>query len=53
MPSGEFELSVESIREEAEAIAMAAIDRLLPRAPPPETPPPPGFFRRVASWLFR
>lgn len=49
----EFELSVEAIREEAEAIAIAAVDRLLPQAPPPPPAPPPGFLRRVASWLFR
>lgn len=49
----EFELSVESIREEAEAIAIAAVDRLLPKPPPVETPAPPGFLRRVARWLFR
>lgn len=49
----EFELSVDSIREEAEAIAIAAIERLLPRASVPAPPPPPGFFRRIARWLFR
>ena len=49
----EFELSVESIREEAEAIAIAAVDRLLPRAPEPAPAPPPGFLQRVATWLFR
>lgn len=49
----EFELSVEAIREEAEAIAIAAVDRLLPKPPPVEAPPPPGFLRRVARWLFR
>ncbi|MCC7120672.1 MAG: hypothetical protein IT493_03855 [Gammaproteobacteria bacterium] len=48
----EFELSVEAIREEAEAIAIAAVDRLLPKPPPPEAPPP-GFLQRVARWLFR
>ena len=47
-----FELSVDSIREEAEAIAIAALGRLLP-PPPLELPPPPGFLRRVARWLFR
>ncbi len=49
----EFELSVEAIREEAEAIAIAAVDRLLPKPPPVEAPPPPGFLQRVARWLFR
>ena len=49
----EFELSVDSIREEAESIAIAALGRLMPPAPMPELPPPPGFLRRVASWLFR
>jgi hypothetical protein len=49
----EFELSVESIREEAEAIAIAAVDRLLPAAAPPDTGPPPGWLRRLANWLFR
>lgn len=49
----EFELSVDAIREEAESIAIAALERLLPRAPAPEPPPPPGLFRRIARWLFR
>lgn len=49
----EFELSVEAIREEAEAIAIAAVDRLLPKPLPVEAPPPPGFLQRVARWLFR
>lgn len=49
----EFELSVESIREEAEAIAIAAVDRLLPKPAAPEPAAPPSFLRRVASWLFR
>jgi len=49
----EFELSVESIREEAEAIAIAAVDRLLPVMAPAEAGPPPGLLRRLANWLFR
>lgn len=49
----EFELSVEAIREEAEAIAIAAVGRLLPKPPPVEPAPPPGFLQRVARWLFR
>ncbi len=49
----EFEMSVESIREEAEAIAIAAVDRLLPVIAPAEPGPPPGLLRRLANWLFR
>jgi hypothetical protein len=49
----EFEMSVEAIREEAEAIAIAAVDRLLPVAAPADDGPPPGLLRRLANWLFR
>lgn len=49
----EFELSVESIREEAETIAVAAVDQLLPKAPPVEPTRRLGFLARLRAWLFR
>lgn len=49
----DFELSIESIREAAEAVAIAAVDRLLPATQSDDSGPPPGLLRRLVNWLFR
>lgn len=49
----EFELSIATLREEAEAVAIAAVERLLPATPAADPAPPPGLLRRLVNWLFR
>lgn len=49
----DFELSIETIREEAEAVAIAAVERLLPATPATDAAPPAGLLRRLVNWLFR
>ncbi len=49
----EFEISVETITEEAERWAVEAVNLLIPEEPAVITAPKKGFFKRISSWLFR
>ena len=49
----EFEISVETIQEEAERSAVQAVNLLIPPEPVPGPPAKTGLLERLASWLFR
>jgi hypothetical protein len=49
----EFEISVESIRAEAERSAIEVVNQLIPEEVPPPPPSPKTLRQRISHWLFR
>ncbi len=49
----EFEISVDSIRAEAERSAVEVVNQLIPEPVAPPPPPQKSFMQRISNWLFR
>lgn len=49
----EFEISIDSIRAEAERSAIEVVNQLIPEPVVPPPPPPKTLMQRISNWLFR